>query len=367
MSVDIQEMELIDRFLRNELSGQELSSFESRLLSDNYFREQVDTQRFINESFVEYQLEDLYKKLESRNPYKNKFRGLKNLGIIISGMLLVGLIIFVYKNYTTSFNETSDQSLTIDADISEPVDIPIINDVTGHGSISYNSKKTPEIIPADHGKIIEVAQPEKKEKTFDGDSESEPIIPQIENPLMVNKEEVKENKSLLKDCNEGIKADFMVTETCYDKPGGKILFSKVNGGTPPYLYSIDGGRSFHNSGEFHNLSSNNYILIIKDNNGCQSIVNSQVRLEGKDCNTTLRYSFNPDMETWKFPMKEENGSIQIVNASGIVVYSARITNSFPSEWNGRSMNGSDLNSDIYMFLISYDNGKVDQGYISIVR
>ena len=44
------------------------------------------------------------------------------------------------------------------------------------------------------------------------------------------------------------------------------------GGTPNYQYSIDGGITFQNTGDFTGLTAGNYVIIIEDDNDCQSTV-----------------------------------------------------------------------------------------------
>jgi hypothetical protein len=41
-----------------------------------------------------------------------------------------------------------------------------------------------------------------------------------------------------------------------------------SGGTPPYLYSIDNGRTFTANATFNNLAPGNYLVSTRDYNGC---------------------------------------------------------------------------------------------------
>ena len=44
----------------------------------------------------------------------------------------------------------------------------------------------------------------------------------------------------------------------------------VNGGTPPYIYSIDGGITFQDEPSFGNLGVGDFSVVIRDANGCQT-------------------------------------------------------------------------------------------------
>jgi gliding motility-associated-like protein len=58
---------------------------------------------------------------------------------------------------------------------------------------------------------------------------------------------------------------------CYGERGS-ITISGVEGGTPPYLYSIDGGVSFSSFPQFNNLPAGAYQVLVEDANGCLSPV-----------------------------------------------------------------------------------------------
>ncbi|MFB6258633.1 MAG: PKD domain-containing protein, partial [Flavobacteriales bacterium] len=62
----------------------------------------------------------------------------------------------------------------------------------------------------------------------------------------------------------------VVDLACYGDSSGSIHFENLNGGVPPYQFSIDGGSSFQNDSDFTALSVGTYDLVLEDSNGCQS-------------------------------------------------------------------------------------------------
>ncbi len=46
----------------------------------------------------------------------------------------------------------------------------------------------------------------------------------------------------------------------------------ASGGTPPYMYSIDGGESFTNSANFEGLEGGNYTVVVTDQNNCSEMI-----------------------------------------------------------------------------------------------
>lgn len=71
--------------------------------------------------------------------------------------------------------------------------------------------------------------------------------------------------------DQNLLEDFAFTERLpgCDRPGGSILFGAVAGGTEPFSYSVDGGSSFGNDPVFQGLNPDNYVLVVRDANGCE--------------------------------------------------------------------------------------------------
>lgn len=55
---------------------------------------------------------------------------------------------------------------------------------------------------------------------------------------------------------------------CDDIPTGSIDI-QVTGGVPQYVFSIDSGATFQNTGQFQNISSGTYNVVVKDANNCE--------------------------------------------------------------------------------------------------
>ncbi len=57
---------------------------------------------------------------------------------------------------------------------------------------------------------------------------------------------------------------------CFGANNGSILFTGVDGGQGPYLYSVDGGQNFQSINVFDTLYADNYEIVVMDVNGCES-------------------------------------------------------------------------------------------------
>ena len=58
--------------------------------------------------------------------------------------------------------------------------------------------------------------------------------------------------------------------SCYNAQDGSIELTVINGGTPPFYYSNDGGLTFQNSNMFFNIDSGTYYFTVSDINGCSA-------------------------------------------------------------------------------------------------
>jgi gliding motility-associated-like protein len=56
--------------------------------------------------------------------------------------------------------------------------------------------------------------------------------------------------------------------TCFGDADGQIFIESVEGGTPPYTYSLNGG-NFSSAAQFNFLTGGNYDLVIQDGVGCE--------------------------------------------------------------------------------------------------
>ncbi|MBP7867975.1 MAG: putative Ig domain-containing protein, partial [Acidobacteria bacterium] len=62
--------------------------------------------------------------------------------------------------------------------------------------------------------------------------------------------------------------------TCYGASDGSITITPVSGGTPPFHFSIDGGVNYQVSPLFLNLYAANYMIFVKDDEGCMWVAST---------------------------------------------------------------------------------------------
>ena len=95
--------------------------------------------------------------------------------------------------------------------------------------------------------------------------------------------------------------------TCFGDASGEINFA-VSGGTPPIQYSIDGGLSWQDNGNYTDLTAGDYTVIAEDASGCQ--------ISSATLSITQPEEITADITTTPARDETRPGSITISNATG---------------------------------------------------
>ncbi len=77
-----------------------------------------------------------------------------------------------------------------------------------------------------------------------------------------------EETIVVKDCVLEILAEIENVSSAGSEDGSVMV--TINGGLPPFTYSIDGGNTFQDDAFFDNLAAGNYSVIVRDANECQT-------------------------------------------------------------------------------------------------
>ena len=134
----------------------------------------------------------------------------------------------------------------------------------------------------------------------------------------------------------------------------------TNSSVGNYVYSID-GFNYQSSNVFYGLESGEYTVFIKDLNGCGIIPKEIYLLMYPKFFTPNGDSYN---DTWriKSSQKEPNLKIAIFDRYGKLLK----TMTSSEGWDGK-LNGKDLPSDDYWFVVTRQNGKEFRGHFAMKR
>lgn len=150
--------------------------------------------------------------------------------------------------------------------------------------------------------------------------------------------------------------------SCFEADDGAITVQNVQGGRPPYRYSLNGG-DFTRNNFFSGLSPDQYNLIIEDNNGCVSEVLFDIT--------------QPDLLQVSIDVNANNGS-DTIRRGDIVTITANITGGNSVDtiiWepdtlmrggDGRSLEFEALESMLLRVTVIDENGCSDSDEMTLV-
>lgn len=371
MSIDNSTYDRIDDYLSGKMSDDVLTRFEGDMASDINLANEVNAMRFANESLLDYKIASIYNLMEARNPYlkdsgQTNFGNSKTLKWVGGALIATGLIVgghYISKDKEIDSNPT--EILSKDKNVFvEPAQNGLIGDSSDNTNLigSQSSQKSGS---NNYAKLDEVEVDEEKINEI---RHNEVVLAKGDS---INVEKPDSVIVLPIDLCDGIniKAEPLPVKTCIGRSEGEIFIprTKINGGTFPYEFSLNDRDHYSNKNSFSNLDIGEYRVFVRDANGCQSVP-SLVTIEGKRCDELEVESFNPTIALWEFPVDDfEYCQIEVVNVSGRMVYKIRMDGDEAPRWDGKSLSGSDLASDIYVYQIKYDDGRLEKGYINLVR
>lgn len=137
-----------------------------------------------------------------------------------------------------------------------------------------------------------------------------------------------------------------------------IVFVEGNG---DYEYSLD-GISYQDSNEFTNLMIDEYVIHVRDKNGCGIATESVYLLYYPKFFTPNNDSYN---DTWQIKNvnHEPNSKVYIFDRYGKLLKQISPTNSV---WDG-TFNGKQMPTDDYWFVFERQNGKTYRGHFTLKR
>nr|HMQ46841.1 gliding motility-associated C-terminal domain-containing protein [Saprospiraceae bacterium]HMQ82214.1 gliding motility-associated C-terminal domain-containing protein [Saprospiraceae bacterium] len=127
---------------------------------------------------------------------------------------------------------------------------------------------------------------------------------------------------------------------------GQLVFS-ASGGTPPYLYSLNGG-IFQSSATFSGLGAGVYTATVLDQSGCVSVAEQLVLENQSDLSVAIIETFQPECN-------QSNGEITLVGNGGVEPYAYSLDGITFQENN----TFSNLIAGVYELYVLDDTGCLD--------
>jgi hypothetical protein len=365
--------DLIERHFNHELSQEEQIMFDLKVKNDPDFAKEVVAQVEANKILLDQGLLNIKDRLRKIHEAETKGNDSGKWKTYLAGVVaLVALVTSVNYFYNSSSKTESPVTNVVTAPSEKNTTVTtenkkeVINLNEKENTTENNSKKENSSIvpPADKKTIQDNVQVKDTVQT----KKNVPFV--IPSPLVSKNDTVTtKKKPAAVDCSTvTIVGDVNSSGTCTDKSTGNIIvnLSSVKGGNKPYMFSIDGSDEYKGSSQFYDLPVGHYKVTAKDRNNCVSLL-QEVDIKSKDC--PQEYAFAPGRaELFTFPMKGyTDGEIKILNQGGQIIYHTSINNGYPSAWNGTNNSGIELSMGVYMFVITYSNGEINKGYVTILK
>lgn len=364
------EFELIEDYLKGKLQGQTLIEFENKLASNSNFASKVEEHKAMQEMLITQGLLETRDKLQALRKQKisNERRNnngnnewFKGIGYSI---IILGVVMGIYMFYPKDKNAVEVRSV-------------VAKNNNENSTIGNVLNPTQD--------IITITSPEVNSHDIDSSSSNlNPIIQKTDSlvntsltyvPIDTQAVKPPENKSsdhqntppaiAPNDLCEAvtIRAKIQTEPSCEDKSTGSLTLSQVVGGKGPYKYTLNNLETSR-SLTFDRLPGGNHEVKITDINGCYSILETEIAY--KSCTRNI---FSPDYgETWKFPISSQgNCKVTIYDSAGKIVYQVNTYNGQPSEWDGTGNNEGYIKAGAYLFQITCDDGKSNQGSVTVTR
>ncbi len=368
----------LENFLKGKLDPEGSRMIDEKISKSVAFANKVKAHRMVHEIIIDNGLLELKNQMTEWKKGKDPGFSLGKSGKIISTIIVVASLSLI--TYFTAFkskqNDNLSQKITSLNEHVVTADKTQIENSKKIKSKSLTSLKEQKSIKSKNISILE--NREKYEiynvnnLTFDTKISKLPLkIPlnshqKIQLPVIpVSKPEDKI------ECNNYI--PFFPTHkssSCNGLYIGSIIFDEtpLQYGNSPITYSIDGGKSFAQSSTFKNLANGEYKLAIKDKQGCIYYSEEIVELrESSDCNLSKEIAIVPSKgESWVPLVKDnEDVNLKIFDKSGRAILNKDIYQGF--EWEGKSQNGSILPMGSYLYVLSFKNGDLLTGHITILN
>ena len=305
MKAEYLENELIDSYLDGNLSGDELSAFESRLNLDSGFVSKVNNQKMFNQSLEDYELSKFHNKLDKFNPYKTpkSYNGFKWANLALGTLILSTVIVVVFNLYDSNKEIVSnvvdpiiveapiilikEQKTNRESEPLEPISLGEVEEV-----IVVESKRNLSMYDFmdDESDVIELSE-KVLATTNDGNELVEPFYVVIEKDIveedvLVITSDYNKKMHLTEDDNcsslsFNAKIE-MISDCKLEKGIIRVIDPEVSGGKSPYVYAVN-ENEFQSSLIFEDLEFGEYQVKIRDADGCVIKYHNKVLVESLDC------------------------------------------------------------------------------------
>jgi len=372
-----QTFELIEKYLRGELSASEKAMVEDKIKQDSSFAEEVEESAFVDQVIIGAGLEMLREKITKDIAQLDQKKKRRVKWSVAGLLVLIGCVAGYFFVKEANWEKRIPKNVPADEHFIENDNKNLNTANKGKAKKETNAtmvKKKAFILKKEKLSAIEAKDSLKYVPLFDTvpmqkNQETLVRIPPVQ--AIEGKLDTIASLSQPTPFQNNCVLSFQATpqSTCRGEQNGSIQIAKqtLSGGQAPYTFSLGESGIKSGTGEFSNLAEGTYIVHVSDKTGCSS--SQEVYVSSKSCQSKQAFSINPDYgEIWKIPYdKEKSGIFTILNRTGHTVFRASFGNEASSEWNGTDMRGVVVKTGLYICILQYRDGKKANLQITVVR
>ena len=364
MRPELEQRYLIDKFLNGELSDNELSDFNIQLTKNKTLASDVAAQKIANQLVIENKLlevRSLLKKHEllTESNGNNNNHLLLSLGGVVAAFFMIGYVYFQFQEGTNLPTKTTAHKTYKPEIITKTDELAKPNILKASQQKNSSQKVSSKL---DTAVYLNIKDQEKAEASAEkieiiianGNSNSREITP-LEAPQKMPCDKISTEIKVA------------VTQSCENDKNGKLKIESHNIQSKEIEYSLD-GEKYYKTSVFDNLSAGMYHIFLKDKDGCIFEDKEWHEIVTKKCDQENEFIFHPSAQgNWFFPSHgTPNFIITILDKSGTVVFKTKSIAGVPNSWDAIGNSGVPVMPGLYLYLIEYDNGSTDKGYITII-
>ncbi len=358
--MDTQQYDIIDKYIKGDISSAEANAFEVSLNTDDLLREEFELHKIVHETIVETNLEKLRAQMDLIDPsefIQSNFW--MNILGISAGVLGVLLMINGGINLNKGRIESSQTNIIVSS-VQKPIQQTTHKEdlVKAITKTKNTNKEVPSVHKDDYHKIAFKA---KKEPRSLKPKHRRPVmnIKVNETPKVIHISNTGAiTQPILQDCNTELSGLVFTTESpCYTQDNGMVTFSGFE-----ISKVICNEFDADNQTDFTSLKAGIYTFQLTGESGC--VIEQKIELKDDFC--LEPQSFSPkDGNYWSVPTFNQKGIVTIKGMDGQTLFSQSFEEDETVEWNGESQKGIQMNRGEYYFLIQFNDGKTLEDRVSV--
>jgi hypothetical protein len=373
--------ELIDKFLSNQLSNAEQTTFDGLMIKDPDFTNQVEKMRITNTAIHQLGLLETTKKLNQLHQKKTNAKAKFRVWATSAAFLSIG--IYGLYNFTTE-----EQPFTV----SKPNSTKTSTKSTVNNDIKTNTNKeiskiSPSVVEEqkspvaydDSERIEQINTTTKKdfvdttlsnEFSLTTTKDTSNLVSSLMLDETENKTTYKESTINISICKDITLTEYRTEPSCIGKQNGELVFSNeaFSGGFSPYktfIYRLGDEENFLDKNQ---LQSGEYSIKVVDAKGCVDTV-SNITIIEKRCLQRLDESFSPAYgESWQYPKIPDISEYTVIikDMANNIILEKQVSLNEESEWQGELENGTIIKKGIYFIEIKNGNEVFSIGSMTII-